>query len=29
YPGVCSKTNADFYRENCPNPDLLLKIIKK
>jgi murein DD-endopeptidase MepM/ murein hydrolase activator NlpD len=29
YPGVCSKTNADFYRENCPNPDILLKIIKK
>jgi murein DD-endopeptidase MepM/ murein hydrolase activator NlpD len=29
YPGVCSKTNADFYRENCPNPEILLKIIKK
>ena len=29
YPGVCSKTNADFYRENCPNPNILLKIIKE
>lgn len=26
YPGVSSLTNIDFYRENCPNPDLLLKM---
>lgn len=26
YPGVCSKTNLPFYLENCPNPNLLLKI---
>lgn len=27
YPGVCSKKLESFYKENCPNPDLLLKII--
>lgn len=26
YPGVCSKTDLDYYANNCPNPNLLLKI---
>lgn len=26
YPGVCSIENLDFYRKNCPDPNLLLKI---
>ncbi|MGS0747177.1 peptidoglycan DD-metalloendopeptidase family protein [Halpernia sp. GG3] len=26
YPGVCSSKDVDFYKENCPNPYLLLKI---
>jgi len=26
YPGVCSKKELDFYLENCPDPNLLLKI---
>lgn len=26
YPGVCSKNDLDYYLENCPNPNLLLKI---
>lgn len=26
HPGVCSKTDLPFYLENCPNPDLLLKL---
>ena len=26
YPGVCSKKDLDYYIENCPNPNLLLKI---
>lgn len=26
YPGVCSQDDLEFYLENCPNPDLLLKI---
>ena len=26
YPGVCSKSDLDFYLENCPDPNLLLKI---
>ncbi len=26
YPGVCSKSKKAFYLENCPNPNLLLKI---
>ncbi|HEX9150610.1 MAG TPA: peptidoglycan DD-metalloendopeptidase family protein [Flavobacterium sp.] len=27
YPGVCSKRDLDYYLENCPDPNLLLKII--
>lgn len=26
YPGVCSKKDLDYYLENCPDPNLLLKI---
>jgi murein DD-endopeptidase MepM/ murein hydrolase activator NlpD len=26
YPGVCSKNNLNYYLENCPDPNLLLKI---
>jgi len=26
YSGVCSKTNLDYYKENCPDPNLLLKM---
>jgi hypothetical protein len=26
YPGVCSENELDFYLENCPDPNLLLKI---
>jgi murein DD-endopeptidase MepM/ murein hydrolase activator NlpD len=26
YPGVCSKNDLNFYKENCPDPNLLLKI---
>ncbi|HKO78427.1 MAG TPA: peptidoglycan DD-metalloendopeptidase family protein [Flavobacterium sp.] len=26
YPGVCSKSKLDYYLENCPDPNLLLKI---
>jgi len=26
YPGVCSKKELDFYLENCPNPNVLLKL---
>ncbi|WP_166963696.1 peptidoglycan DD-metalloendopeptidase family protein [Yeosuana marina] len=26
YPGVCSKTDLEFYLENCPDPNLLLKL---
>lgn len=26
YPGVCSQKELVFYSENCPNPNLLLKI---
>lgn len=26
YPGVCSKMDLKFYVENCPNPDILLKL---
>lgn len=26
YPGVCSKSELPFYLENCPDPNLLLKI---
>lgn len=26
YPGVCSKNTLEYYLENCPDPNLLLKI---
>ena len=26
YPGVCSRNDLDYYLENCPDPNLLLKI---
>lgn len=26
YPGVCAKSDVDFYKKNCPDPNLLLKI---
>ncbi|MGI9550359.1 MAG: peptidoglycan DD-metalloendopeptidase family protein [Aurantibacter sp.] len=26
YPGVCAEQDLEFYSENCPNPNLLLKI---
>ncbi len=26
YPGVCSQKNLEYFLENCPNPNLLLKI---
>ena len=26
YPGVCSEKYLEFFRVNCPNPDILLKI---
>jgi len=26
YPGVCSKNTLEFYKKNCPDPNLLLKI---
>ncbi|MFE3868843.1 peptidoglycan DD-metalloendopeptidase family protein [Flavobacterium sp. LS2P90] len=26
YPGVCSKNDLDYYLENCPDPNILLKI---
>ena len=26
YPGVCNKKDIEFYKENCPNPNLLLKL---
>lgn len=26
YPGVCSEKKLPFYKENCPNPNWLLKI---
>lgn len=29
YPGVCSKNDLSFYLENCPDPNLLLKINAK
>ena len=25
YPGVAAKADLDFYKQNCPNPNLLLK----
>ena len=27
YPGVCSENDVSFYSQNCPNPNLLLKIL--
>lgn len=27
YPGVCSKTDLEFYKANCPDPELLLKLL--
>ncbi len=27
YPGVCNKKDLDFYLENCPDPNLLLKLV--
>jgi murein DD-endopeptidase MepM/ murein hydrolase activator NlpD len=29
YPGVCNKNDVSFYQENCPDPNLLLKINDK
>jgi murein DD-endopeptidase MepM/ murein hydrolase activator NlpD len=26
YPGVCSKQDLEFYKSNCPDPNLLLKL---
>jgi len=26
YPGVCSKANVDYYKKNCPNPNVVLKL---
>lgn len=26
YPGVCSQKDLEFYRQNCPNPNHLLKL---
>lgn len=26
YPGVCSKNDLEYYKQNCPDPNLLLKI---
>lgn len=26
YPGVCSQSELEFYKKNCPDPNLLLKI---
>ena len=26
YPGVCSKNDLDYYLENCPDPNSLLRI---
>lgn len=26
YPGVCSQQNLDYYMDNCPDPNLLLKL---
>jgi len=26
YPGVCHHNDLDFYKDNCPNPNLLLKL---
>jgi len=26
YPGVCNQREVDFYKENCPDPNLILKL---
>jgi len=26
YPGVCNERELDFYKENCPDPNLILKL---
>jgi hypothetical protein len=26
YPGVCEEANLAYFSDNCPNPNLLLKI---
>jgi len=26
YPGVCALTDLDYYKKNCPDPNILLKI---
>jgi murein DD-endopeptidase MepM/ murein hydrolase activator NlpD len=28
YPGVCKESEKDFYLKNCPNPDLILGMMK-
>jgi len=28
YPGVCSKLELGYYMQNCPNPDVLLNLLK-
>lgn len=28
YPGVCAKKDLDYFKKNCPDPNLLLKIEK-
>ena len=28
YPGVCTKSESDFYLSNCPNPDLMLNMLR-
>ena len=28
YPGVCSKQGIGFYQQNCPDPNLILKLTK-
>ena len=28
YPGVCSEKTLPFYKSNCPDPNILLKIVK-
>ncbi|MEP2237204.1 MAG: peptidoglycan DD-metalloendopeptidase family protein [Maribacter sp.] len=27
YPGVCSEVRLSFYKENCPDPNVLLKLV--
>ncbi len=29
YPGVCKPSEAEFYLNNCPNPDAILNLFKK